>query len=332
MSQETNNPSVESSGSSDGRPIPELDRYIFDADPYTSGVVPRKLQAAEVARYLIRKVKKDIALKSVVRVEDVARFYETSEIVGDFKQFLDGKESGDDDQRRSIVFARIIAYLGNAEDLAFATRYYKYLSGKAQSVQVFEELTLLHEALGLGEGSTELKQKFESRALELSAKKETDFQARIDYNKFSEDLAQKIFRASRVQSIKDRVLGMSDRKQRIGEEIKMYLSLEYGFLEFLQPWATGRLRRETWGAQPADQSVRAEKPELKQELVEEFRKFLENMKSIPEIEPEDEQSIQLRLLRAIKFFDGKLSDAEEGILRINKGKQLDLLANEGFGL
>jgi len=330
MSQENNNPNVD--GSSEGRPIPELDRYIFDADPYTSGVVPRGLQAGEVARYLIRKVKRDIALKSVVRVDDVARFYETGEVAQAFRQFLDSKESGEEDLRRSIAFARIIAYVGSADEVEFAKKYYSQLVSRADTVAVFEDLILLHETLGLGEGSTELKQKLESRAAALVSKKDTDFQARIDYNKYAEDLAQKLFRASRAQASKDKVLAMTDRKARIGEEIKMYLSVEYGFLEHLQPWAAGRLRREAWAAQPADQTARKDDPQLRKELAGEFRRFVDDLKSFPGVLPEDEESHRLRLLRAIKFFGGEISDAEEGILRVNKGKQLDLLANEGFGL
>lgn len=334
MSEETNDKknSTGNNSSEETPSIPPLDRYIFDADPYTAGVVPRKLDAAEVAKYLIGKVKKDTPLKSLLRVEDVARFYETTEIVEKFKQFLDKKEGGEEDLRRSIVIARIIAYLGSAEDVGFAVQYYKYLVGRAETAQVFEDLTLLHAALGLGMSSNELSQKIQLKALDLNAKKESDYQARVEYQKYSEDLAQKVYRASKVQTDKDKILGITDRKKRIDEEIKAYLSLEYGFLEHLQPWAVGRLRRETWGTQPAEQIKREVNAKLKEDVAQALRNFLDKIKEIDEIEPEDEDSIRLRLLRAIKFFDGKISDEEEGFLKLFKGKQLDLLANEGFGL
>ncbi|HNU08781.1 MAG TPA: hypothetical protein PKO33_13520 [Pyrinomonadaceae bacterium] len=331
MAQENNNPdTIEPRG--DAPRIPELDKYIFEADPYTSGVVPRKLKAAEVARYLEHKVKRDIALKSVNRVVDVVRFYETVESVKFFRSLLDGKESGEDAVRRSAAFASIVAILGDADDIEFVRQYYRTLVRRAQSVAAFEDLIALHEAAGLGEASTDLKQIFEAKAAALESKKETDFGARIEYQKFNEELAQKLFRASRVKSVKDGVLSISDRHKRIREEIKIYLSLEYGFLEYLQPWAASRLRRETWGTIPSEQVNRGEKPELKENLVSELRAALKDLSSIPGYVREDDESLRLRLLRAIKFFGGTLSDEEDGELRIGKGKQFDLLADEGFGL
>src|SRR5205823_9846874 len=100
--------------------IPELDAYIFEPDPYKSGAVPRLLVAAEVARYLIGNVKRDIQLKSAIRVEDVAKFYETFEITEHFRTLLDRGESGEQELRCSIVLVRLIAYFANGDDLAFA--------------------------------------------------------------------------------------------------------------------------------------------------------------------------------------------------------------------
>lgn len=312
--------------------IPELEKFIFDPDEYTAGVVPRKLAAPEVAKFLIGKIEKRTALKSFARVESVAEFYETFEIVEKFKQFLDKKESGEEDVRRSIIIARILARLGNVEDVGFATQYYKYLVGRAESVQEFEDLILLHEALELGTNSSDLNRKLQSKITALEASKETDFQVGLQYLKFKESIAQKLYRVEKAQSIKDGILKTTDRKKRLREEIKAYLSLEYGFLEYLQPWATERIRRETWAAQPAEQIKRNDKAPFKEDVAGALRDFLENIDKIKEIEPEDEDSIRVRLLRAIKFFDGKISAEEEGFLANYKGKQLDILANEGFHL
>ena len=332
MSEETNSKNNLSEGetSSEVPSIPELEKFIFAIDSYTAGVVPRKLSAPEVAKWLNRKVEKTTELKSWTRVESAAKFYETYEVVEKFKGFLDKKESGEEDVRRSIVIARIVAYLGSAEDVAFATQYYKYLVGRAESVEEFEDLVLLHEVLGLGTNSKELNQKLQSKISSLESKKDSDFQAGLQYQKFKESIAQKLYRAEKVQSIKDAILKNTDRKKRLEEEIKAYLSLEYGFLEYLQPWATGRLRRETWAAQPAEQIKRNDNAPLKADVAQAFRDFLGKIDKIEEIEKEDEESIRIRLLRAIKFFDGKISSEEEGFLALYKGKQLDVLANEGF--
>jgi hypothetical protein len=42
------------------------------------------------------------------------------------------------------------------------------------------------------------------------------------------------------------------------------------------------------------------------------------------------EAYRVRILRAIRFFDGHLSDNEQGVLREHRGKQVDILANEGF--
>lgn len=332
MSEETNskNNLPEDKSSSEVPSIPELEKFIFVLDEYTAGVVPRKLVAPEVAKFLNGKIEKTTALKSFTRVESAAKFYETYEIVEKFKGFLDKKEVNEEDTLRSIVITRIIAYLGNAEDVAFATQYYKYLVGRAESAAEFEDLVLLHEVLGLGTNSKELNQKLQSKISSLEGKKDSDFQAGLQYQKFKESIAQKLYRAEKVQSIKEKILQTTDRKKRLEEEIKAYLSLEYGFLEYLQPWAAGRLRRETWAAQPAEQTKRNDNAPLKADVAQTFRDFLGKIDKIDEIEKEDEESINIRLLRAIKFFDGKTSIEEDGFLSLYKGKQLDILANEGF--
>lgn len=334
MSEETNSkdnlPEAETSG--DVPSIPALEKFIFVLDEYTAGVVPRNLAAPEVAKFLNGKIEKTTALKSFTRVESAAKFYETFEVVEKFKGFLDKKESGEEDVRRSIVIARIIAYLGTAEDVAFAAQYYKYLIGRAESESEFEDLVLLHEVLGLGSNSGDLNKKLQSKIASLETKKDSDFQAGLQYQKFKESIGQKLYRAEKVQPIKDSILKTADRKKRLEAEIKAYLSLEYGFLEYLQPWAAGRIRRETWAANPAEQIRRNDKAPLKEDVAQALRDFLGKIDKIEEIEPEDKESIRIRLLRAIKFFDGKISAEEEVFLSPYKGKQLDVLANEGFQL
>jgi hypothetical protein len=51
----------------------------------------------------------------------------------------------------------------------------------------------------------------------------------------------------KANAVKERILHNPERARRIDEKIKMYLTREYGYLEFLQPWAARRLRRESWG-------------------------------------------------------------------------------------
>ena len=128
--------------------IPELDEYIFRPDPYQSGAIPRRLVAPEVARYLIGNVKPDIGLKSAIRVEDVAKFYETFEITEHLRTVLDRKEQDEEGRRRSMALVRVIAYFGSDDDLAFARKYYEYLVSRAESVDEFIDLTYVLDSFG----------------------------------------------------------------------------------------------------------------------------------------------------------------------------------------
>ncbi len=306
MSEENIN--QENTPSAEPVSIPALERFIFKPDEFSDSIVPRGLDAAQVANFLIEKIDKTASLEVFIQVEKVADFYDPTEVVEKFRQFLDKKESGSEEVRRSIVITRIIAILGKPEDIEFARFYYKHLVSKIDTINDFEEIIFLHEDLNLGNNSGELRQKLQAKLASLEQKKAPD-----------------------------NILQIGDRKKRLEEEIKTYVTNNYGFIGLLQPWSARRIRRETWGAQPAEQIKRTESVSLKEDVVKSLRSVLEKANELPDLdgeEPdldgEEKEAVNLRLLRAIKFFKGKLTFEEEGVLRHNRGKQVDILANEGF--
>jgi hypothetical protein len=312
--------------------IPELDEYIFKPDPYKSGVVPRLLVSSEVARYLIGKVKREIEFKSAVRVENVAKFYETFEITGHLRTLLDRNESSEEMLRRSITLVRVIAYLGTGDDIAFARDYHKHLVSKARSELEFHDLIFLLDALGPeGDGGV-LRNAVVARTEELSRGAGSDYNARLLFLEFEENVMGQLDRAERAQAEKAKMISIADRRKRVEEELKAYLTTDYGFLEFLQPWAAYRLNRETWAIFAAEQTKRPEQETLRQDLANSFRAFYGGVDGIPHLDDEDKESIRVRLLRGIKFFGGEISYDEESFLAQFSGRQFDLLANEGFQL
>jgi hypothetical protein len=312
--------------------IPALETFIFEHDEYKGEIVPRKLSPPEVARFLIGKIEKKTELRPIFQTVKVVEFYDTHEVVEKFKSFLDKSESGEEDVRRSIAFARIIARVGNKDDLEFAKQYYVYLVGRADSLQEFNELTMLYEALGLGGNSTELRHKIGAKQATLEPKKGTDFQASLEYNKLNDIGSYALVRAEGANKLKDKITGISDRDQRLDEEVKAYLTVEYGYIEFLRIWAAQRLRRETWAAQPQQQILRPENPPLTEDVIKAFRRFLDKFDQNPKIKDEAKLSPRICSLRAIKFFGGKISEQEESFLIAYKNEQSDILANEGFML
>jgi hypothetical protein len=310
--------------------IPSLEKFIFEPDEFTDKIVPRKLSPPDVAKFLIQRIDRDTKLEQFIQVEKAADFYDSTEIVDKYKTFLDRKESGPEGVRRSIVIARIIATLGTPEDIAFAKDYYTYLISKVDTLEEFEDLIELHERLGLGLDSGAIRKKIETKAESLKPKNDADYQGRLNYLKFQETTEQKMKRAEQVQQIKDKALRESDRTKRLQEEVRMYVLNEGGYIDHIPVFSARRLRRESWAAQPAEQFKRNDARPLKEDVVKSLRSFLDKLGSLPNITPENLEAFRLRLLRAIKYFDGKLSEDEQSILRSNHGRQVDILAHEGF--
>jgi hypothetical protein len=333
MSEENKSPASPTNlESSDVPNIPVLEAFIFKSDEYSNEIVPRLLSPLDVAKFLSGRIEKDTKLKAFFQVEKAANFYDTNEIVGKFKKFLDRSESNEDEVLRSIVVARIIGRLGDSEDVEFARQYYKYLIQKVNSEKEFIEIIYLHEALDLGENSNALKQKIQDKTDELKSKKDTNYEAELKYLNFEETILSLLEQAEKVQQIKSKILNTPERKKRIYEEIKAYLTIEYGFVTFLQPWAARRIRQETWAEKPSEQRFRNDRQPLKKEVAIAFRDFLGELDKFTSLQKEEKEAIRIRILRAIKFFDGKISEEEEDFLKLNKEEQADTLANEGFML
>lgn len=310
---------------------PDLEKFIFKADSFTNEVVPRRLDPAEIAKFLLERIDEKTTLKVFLQVEKVAEFYDVFEVAEKFKTFLNKSEAGDDDVRRSIVIMRITGRVGKPEDIEGAKRYYLHLVSKVQSLVEFKEIISLHDVLRLGSNSAALKARIQEKIKSLDAKQEASDEARIELLEFQGKIEQSLDRAEKAAPVKEQILNAADRKKRLEEEIKAYLGIEYGFLEFIQPWAAARLRRETWATEPAQQIVRETNPPLKADVVKAFEAFLAKADKLPALaDEEDKKAAQVQILRAIKFFDGNISEQQEIFLEQYKGDQADILANEGF--
>lgn len=329
MSEENikeNNPSAEQAS------IPELEKFIFRPDIFEAAVVPRKFSSEKVAEFLQEKVDANATLKNFIQIEKVAVFYETFEVVGKFRGFLNKKEADAEEVRRSTVITRIITVLGEKEDVNFARDYYKYLVERAESKVEFEDLILLYDAFGTSGDAAVLHQRIKAKCATLESKKESDDSARVLYLELAGTITNKLTRAEKAQLVKAKILDISDRKKRVEAEIKAYLTIEYGYTEYLETWAAMRLRRETWAAQPIEQIKRTDDSQLKDDVAKLLQDFLKKLKDVPDLDSEEKDFAKIRTLRAIKFFNGKISESEETFLKQYKNQQIDILANEGFML
>lgn len=271
-----------------------------------------------MAAFLSERLDSGTGGDAVLQMEQVADFYETTELAPtvraalaqDVPAIVAGRKMPVRDVQRGAALARMLAKLGNAQDVAFAKTHYIALVAFAQSTEDFVALVQLHDVLGLGADAALLRRRIAARQQEV-----------VD---------QQLGAAEKAHEVKQTVLQISDRKVRIEEEIKMYLTLDYGFMAFLQPWSARRLRRESWAEQPSAQLARPDPAPLRADVAAAFRAFLPKIAKLKDLEPDERDSYRLRLLRAVVHFGGDVSKAERAFLKKNATQQADVLADEGF--
>jgi hypothetical protein len=311
-------------------PPPELVKFVFESDRFTNEVVPRRLDAVVVADFLNERIDGKAPLKVLLQAEKVAAFYDTHEIAEHYRSILNGIEQSDDVLRRRIVIDRTIARVGKPEDVDAAKQVYEQVAPRVQSLPEFHDIIALHDVLAMGNSSTTLKRTLDARIAALGPQTDGNDPVRLEYLELQETISQKLDDANRAAAEKAEILSKTSRKERIVEEIKAYLAIDYGFIEYLQPWAAMRLRRETWAPRPEEQIVREEKAELKTEVVDSFRRMLGEVDALVGPDEEDKEAAKIQVLRAIKFFGGEISEEDEQFLLQFRGTQADILANEGF--
>lgn len=120
----------------------------------------------------------------------------------------------------------------------------------------------------------------------------------------------------RLEAAQTRVQAMLalPRAERLRAETRLYAGLGSGYGEYLDAWARSRLVRETWGAEPAEQRVRVQRPQLRAEVVKSLRSCLAEL-AAEGLEADEERWIRCKLLEAVARFGGKLSEAERVFVR-----------------
>jgi hypothetical protein len=301
-----------------------LDRFIFDYDPYTGERVPRNLPVAEVVRFIQSRVNAATELRPLLQVEKVADFYDLHEAAEHLKGFVTALEGPD--LRRAIVAARTIARVGSPADLAGVSRYFTELASRANSTAEIDELLWLYDAVG-GDAAP-LRAGIQKRMDELDAARRQNHRAELEFRTLEELRDLRLSRAEKAAGVKDSIRRIADRGARIEREIRIYLTLEPAFPEYLRPWSARRLRRETWAPQPEQQTLRAENPALRAELAEAFRRAEAALAAAPNLSEGNRDSLRVRCLRAVLFFGGSISREEQAFVSRKAGQQFDILSPE----
>jgi hypothetical protein len=308
-------------------PAVRLEQYIFHPDPFKSEAVPRGLSRAVVAKFLTERIDAATAVRPLRQTEKVVDFYDLQEVCPHLLELLRQKQTPvpDDIVLRQISLDRSVALVCAPVDRDFARMLYNDLIGRSSTSAEFQELVWLNDAVADPQSAARLRERIDTR---LAGSQTNDYQGKLEIHKLEEIENLRLSRSEKANAVKERILKMPDRARRIAEEIKMYLTIEYGYLEFLQPWAARRLRRETWGQQPEQQVTYQGDPNLRKELAEAFYGTADSLEGAPHLQPENLPSLRVRCLRAAVFFGRHPALEDVVYIREHAGTQTDVLANE----
>jgi len=307
--------------------VQQLESYVLTPDPFQGDAIPKRLPRDVVANFVMTRVGWDLDFTSFVRVDKLVTFYDLQEVCGHLSSLLPPSPAPTEVAKAAVI-GRTIAATCRPTEVQRVTRYSALLVVNAQSSSEIVELIELQDRLGPRVDSRALEARINQLRTTVAAQAQTNYQAQLETSRLDELRSLRLDRMRRANEIKAQVLAMGDRQKRIGEEIKMYLTLEYGYLEYLIPWAVMRLRRETWGNNPADQVVRNEDAGRRAEIAKMFQAVAANLDRMPDVDPENRPSLRVRCLRAVEYFGGPLSLEEQRWIPENAGRQVDVLSND----
>ena len=306
--------------------VAQLEAYVLKPDFFHGDAIPKHLNRGVVANFVTTRVGRDTRFPSLVRVEKLVNFYDLQEVCGHLSSLLPPSPVPTDVAKAAVI-ARTIAATCPAQ-VPRVAGYSGSLIANVQSSADIVELLELQDRLGPGADSRALEARIAQLRAAAVAQSQANYQAQLETSRLDEMRSLRLDRVRRANETKAQVLAIGDRQKRIGEEIKMYLTLEYGYLEYLTPWAAARLRRETWGSSPADQIVRDEGAGKRAEIAKMFQTVAANLDRLPDVDPENRPSLRVRCLRAVEYFGGPLSVEERTWITKNAGRQVDVLSND----
>lgn len=306
-------------------PNDKLESYILRPGAFDNLNIPRDLDRESVAQFIRNRVVPPLSLKSLKRLENVVSFYDLQEVCGHLQGLL-SDPSTPFGTAESAVIARTIAANCPPPAQRQMASYAQTLISRARTAAELTELLDLQDRIGPGFDMTPLANRIaELRAL---ARSNPDPRAQFQLIPLDQMYTQSLPRIQKANEIKAQILASPDRAYRLLQYVKIYLGLEYGYAEYLTPWAIARLKRETWGLQPADQTTRKENPALRAEVARIFETTAANIGRLPGVDPADHDSLRITCLRAADFFGHALSTVDRAFIAQRAAGQVDMLSKD----
>ena len=307
----------------------DLDRFIFNPDQFLKDDVPRDIDPLQIELLVRLKINFLTPFRALEQLFKVADYYDTYEIAPHLLKLLTKNEKTQDDFRRTAIIARIVALVGLPEEVNQAKDYYDYLVGKAEAYVALERVVALYEILSLIADPQPLVAKLDAKVAALAREQTKSDEARADYNAMERLRNFTLARAIKANDIKKKILAIGDRPTRINEEIKTYLTMQYGYGEYLPIFAARRLKHEAWAEQPGEQLKRTVDVKLRPQLANAFRNMLPAIQKLNLTDGEKE-FMTVAVYDAIMFFRSTITVEEMKVLNGSGAKQKDILCIRKF--
>ena len=309
--------------------LARLETFVFGDDPFHSEAVPTGLDRATVLKFVRSRIGRSTELKPLLAAEKVVDYYDLQEAGDHYSDLLARVEPGEKGLLRAAVCARTLAKEGRPADLRLARARFASLAAAAASHPADLQLIGLYDALGPGTDPAPLKARLQQQIAQLAGQRpKGDEPPPVELAELEDLRDLELPRAEKANALKEKLLAVGDRAQRIDELVKAYMGVAYGYPEYLQPWAARQLRREVWGDQPRDQAVRRDDPQRRAELVEAFRRFTDATQKDEKLPPEEKSFYRTRGLHAVLFFGGEVLAEERAYLKQQAAAQVDPLFAE----
>jgi hypothetical protein len=306
----------------------QLEKFVFHPDRYTADTVPRGLTPAEVAEFVRTRIDRSTRYPAARQVEKLVDFYDVQEAGETLRKLLDRREVDQETLRRSVFLDRTVAEAGTRADHDFAKEYYLYLIRRVESLPLLEELVSLYEALGPDADVKPLRERITARIKALQPNAASDASVQRELAKLQDLETQTLARAEKANAVKATILKDASRTRRLDALVRTYLGFEGPYPEILQPWAARQLRREAWAAQPADQTTRTDDHARREEIVQAFARAGTRLQQDAKLSDEEKTFGRVRILRAIVFFGGQISEEDRQFVKEHGAAQVDTLSND----
>lgn len=288
----------------------ELESYILGGQ-YGRPTVPRNL----VPRLVDEFIRKRVNRRSPPRAFDRSRFagdwYDLQSLAAHFEQMLDRTERGERAFDQSLGTVALVGTVGNEEQIRHAASYFDYLADHPVAPERFDRLVETFEVLSPNVDPTPLERRMAAQLRTLKPGSD-------DYERVDQVLHNDLPRAVDEARIRRDVLKMPSAAERISRLARLYAGWDEVEGIELTWWAARWLRRTARAGQ-GDAVIAA------------FRSVLADVQAA-KTEPDETLPFRTRILRAIRFLRGPISDSERRFLERSAARQWDVLdIEEGAG-